>query len=65
MSSTDTDVRSKKSASRDSEELTDQIDAIRADIQSLKHLGLNVLTMDTYGTPSDFRSVQHHIVCLG
>jgi ElaB/YqjD/DUF883 family membrane-anchored ribosome-binding protein len=35
MSSTDTDVRSKKSASRDSEELTDQIDAIRADIQSL------------------------------
>jgi len=35
MSSTDTDVRSKKSASRPSEELTDQIDAIRADIQSL------------------------------
>jgi ElaB/YqjD/DUF883 family membrane-anchored ribosome-binding protein len=35
MSSTDTDIRAKKSTSRDTEELNDQIDAIRADIQSL------------------------------
>ena len=35
MSSTDTDVRGKKSTSRDTEELADQIDAIRSDIQSL------------------------------
>ncbi len=35
MSSTDTDMRAKKSTSRDNAELADQIDAIRADIQSL------------------------------
>ena len=35
MSSTDSDVRSKKSMSRDTEEIADQIDAIRADLQSL------------------------------
>ena len=35
MSSTDSDVRGKKSVSRDTEELADQIDAIRSDIQSL------------------------------
>jgi ElaB/YqjD/DUF883 family membrane-anchored ribosome-binding protein len=35
MSSTDTDIRAKKNTSRDTEELNDQIDAIRADIQSL------------------------------
>jgi ElaB/YqjD/DUF883 family membrane-anchored ribosome-binding protein len=35
MSSTDSDVRGKKNVSRDTEELADQIDAIRSDIQSL------------------------------
>ena len=35
MSSTDTDVRAKKSTTRDTEEIADQIDAIRSDIQSL------------------------------
>ena len=35
MSSTDTDVRGKKSMSRETEDFADQIDAIRADIQSL------------------------------
>jgi ElaB/YqjD/DUF883 family membrane-anchored ribosome-binding protein len=35
MSSTDTDMRAKKNTSRDTAELADQIDAIRADIQSL------------------------------
>jgi ElaB/YqjD/DUF883 family membrane-anchored ribosome-binding protein len=35
MSSTDTDMRAKKSTSREAAELADQIDAIRADIQSL------------------------------
>jgi ElaB/YqjD/DUF883 family membrane-anchored ribosome-binding protein len=35
MSSTDTDMRAKKSTSRDTTELADQIEAIRADIQSL------------------------------
>jgi ElaB/YqjD/DUF883 family membrane-anchored ribosome-binding protein len=35
MSSTDSDVRGKKNISRDTEELADQIDAIRSDIQSL------------------------------
>jgi ElaB/YqjD/DUF883 family membrane-anchored ribosome-binding protein len=35
MSSTDADMRAKKSTSRDTAELADQIDAIRADIQSL------------------------------
>jgi ElaB/YqjD/DUF883 family membrane-anchored ribosome-binding protein len=35
MSSTDSDVRGKKNMSRDTEELADQIDAIRCDIQSL------------------------------
>ena len=35
MSSTDTDVRGKKSMSRDTEAIADQIDAIRADLQSL------------------------------
>lgn len=35
MSSTDTDMRAKKGTSRDTAELADQIDAIRADIQSL------------------------------
>ena len=35
MSSTDSDVGGKKSMSRDTEEIADQIDAIRADLQSL------------------------------
>jgi ElaB/YqjD/DUF883 family membrane-anchored ribosome-binding protein len=35
MSSTDTDMRAKKSTSREAAELADQIGAIRADIQSL------------------------------
>ena len=35
MSSTDSDVRGKKNMSRDTEEIADQIDAIRADLQSL------------------------------
>jgi len=35
MSSSDSDVRGKKSMSRDTEGIADQIDAIRADLQSL------------------------------